>query len=130
MQTDIHFTEAEIEQAQLMKQSGLEWQPRIGHFFYDPDSEIAAPSPYQQGVFFIHNEEALNQLGGESFLTRHMVWLPLWEQLRTLLKTMEVNCESIHETLQMHRGLETGEERLVLYKLIAEELSQDAEQYT
>ncbi len=121
------FSAEEIQLAKEFKQYGLNWTPTVGNYMYDEHGLIEVPSPFQEKVYFILDlKHFLRHSGTIENLRDKMIWLPQWEDARMTLKQLGVGNESIIETLQMQKGLETGSERLVLYKLIHSELSECA----
>lgn len=118
------FSESEIELAQLFKAYGLDWSPAPGHYVLDQSAVIECGSPFQERVFFILDlKHFLRRCGTLSELKQRMCWLPDWDQARQILRELSVDSRFIAERLQQSRAIESGTERLELYRLIEESLT-------
>ena len=61
----MRFTAEEIEMARHLRQLGLTWEPRVGHYVYDETGFCQKGSPFQDRVYFILNYDYfINQVGG------------------------------------------------------------------
>jgi len=119
------FSEAEIELAQLFKAYGLDWSPAPGHYVLDQSELIECGSPFQGRVFFILDlRHFLRRCGTLAELKQRMCWLPDWDDARQILRELSVDARVISERLQMSRAIESGTERLELYRLIEESLTE------
>lgn len=126
LKISMRFSDQEIELAREIKQAGLQWEPTVGNYVYDEHGLIEVPSPFQEKVYFILDlKHFLRRSETLENLTEKMIWLPAWEQAREILSELNVNTESINETLQMQNAFNTKTERLILYKLILAELHEN-----
>ena len=83
----MQFSVDQIELACRMKDSGLPWEPQVGHYVYDRSKVCQRGSPFQEGVYFILDYPCFcRHVGGADTLEREMVWLPTWYDCRMLLK--------------------------------------------
>ncbi len=118
------FCEAEIELAQLFKAYGLEWSPAPGQYVLDQSGLIECASPFQGRVFFILDlKHFVRRCGTLEELKQRMCWLPDWDDARQILRELAVDGQQIAERLQSSRALESGTERLELFRLIEESLT-------
>ena len=51
----MQFREEEIILARRLRDRGLPWEPKPGHFVYDETGFCRQPSPFQEKVYFILN---------------------------------------------------------------------------
>jgi len=51
-----------------------------------------------------------------------MCWLPLWEDCREILKSLDIPWNRAENRLNENSAFENDRERLVLYEIILEEL--------
>ena len=115
----MRFTEAEIELAREFRQLGLEWTPKAGNYVYDETGFCEKPSPFQHRVYFILNYPFfVRMVGGVEKCKQMMTWLPTWEDARTILRELRVPDSEIASAIAT--SLESDQERLVLYQLIAD----------
>lgn len=130
MRTDIEsviFTQQEIDIARRLKAAGLGWEPEPGHFVFDEDNVVEAPSPFLENVYFILDlKHFLRRAGTVDDLRRRMCWLPTWEQARALLEANGVDSLTLIETLRDRHALETGVERLVAYEMLLDALASES----
>lgn len=118
------FSEAEIALAQLFKAYGLDWSPAPGHYVLDQSELIECGSPFQGRVFFILDlKHFLRRCGTLTELKQRMCWLPDWDDARQILRDLSVDSRWVAERLQTSRAIESGTERLELYRMIEESLT-------
>lgn len=118
------FSGEEISTARMMRDSGLGWEPAVGHFVFDETALIELPSPFQPSVFFILDmKHFLRRSGDVETLKKRMFWLPAWSDAREIARRLEIADHVVRDRLISERAIERGKERLVLYKLILENLS-------
>ncbi|MFB3788310.1 MAG: hypothetical protein ACE15F_18275 [bacterium] len=119
----MRFTDEEIRSAIELKQKGLNWEPHAGHYVWDEAGMIDAPSPFQEKVHLIHDQEHFSRRPERmSMLQASLVWLPTWHDARALLTQMGISNETIVHRLRSEKAIEHGKELLILYKIIDEHL--------
>ncbi len=112
------FSQSEIETASELKRLGLKWLARPGQYVWDDQDLIEKSSPFQPRVYFILDlKHFLRRAGSIQRLQDLMVWLPTWEDLRSILLELGLTNEMISQHIQQTRALENGNERSVLYDL-------------
>ena len=113
------FSEQEIEMARSLRQRGLAWEPRAGHYVFDETGFCKQASPFQDGVYFILNYPYfMRAVGGVDRFKEIMLWLPTWDDLRALLQEFGVSDQEVAEYLHSGRFFESGGERLALYQMV------------
>ena len=87
----MEFTAEQIDLACRMKDGGLAWEPRVGHYIFDRERLCRRDSPFQSRVYFILDYACfIRHVGGSDVFRRGMVWLPTWNDLRSLLNARGV----------------------------------------
>lgn len=82
----MEFSRRQIELAAALKEAGLPWRPRQGQYIYDLKRSIEPGSPFQSGIYFMHDFECfVNYFGSVQALAESCVWVPTFEEARTLL---------------------------------------------
>jgi len=120
----MRFTDGEIALARQLREAGLAWEPKAGHYVYDETGFCTQTSPFQDKVYFILNYDYfMKAVGGVERFKEIMLWLPTWDDARMLLQSLGVANESIAEQLAQQRAIALGSERFVLYQLIQSSLS-------
>ena len=120
----VHFTDEELQLAQLFKAYGLDWTPQVGHYVLDQSNLIECPSPFQDRVYFILDlKHFLRRSGTLDSLKDRMCWLPNWEQARHLLREIGVTSNALAQRLYDTRAIALGTERLELYRMIEEQIT-------
>ena len=61
--------------------------------------------------------------GGIERFKTIMTWLPTWSDARKILSSLGVSAEEVQDELIRSRALEDGSELLMLYRMIAQQLS-------
>lgn len=124
----VKFTQEEIELAQLFKAYGLPWEPAPGQFVLDQSELIETESPFQHRVYFILDlQHFLRRSGDLEGLRESMCWLPTWEEIRQVLRENGIqNCQVIQH-LESSQALQQGTERLELYRLLEEHITENLE---
>jgi hypothetical protein len=51
-----------------------------------------------------------------------MCWLPLWEDCRNILKSLDVSWSQVEDRLIENSAFQNDRERVVLYEMILEQL--------
>ncbi len=119
----MRFTEEQIRLARVLRDSGLDWQPAVGHFVYDDSGLIETPSPFQDRVYFILDlRHFLRRAGSLDALRTRAFWLPEWGQLRAELAKRGLTDLEVARYLFQHAGVEFGRELTCLYELLGEVL--------
>ena len=79
------FDETTCVLAQEMKNLGLDWEPHVGCFVWDPEHFIKTASPFPNRVYFILSlPRFIDIFGSPSAIREKLVWLPTWHQARQL----------------------------------------------
>jgi hypothetical protein len=124
----MQFSAEEMQWAKHLRDLGLCWEPRPGHYVWDETGCIEQPSPFQEGVYFILDlKHFLRRTGTLDALKAAMIWLPTWHDARDILAAMGVKHAVVAEALQAQTALEHREELLALYRLIASHLRKTAQ---
>jgi hypothetical protein len=122
----MRFANKEIEMARQLRQLGLRWQPRPGHYVYDEAAFCRKGSPFQDRVYFILNYDYfMNQVGGVERFKEIMLWLPNWHDARQILRSLGVSDNEVAAGLQRQNAIEEQTELLALYEMIANRLQSD-----
>jgi hypothetical protein len=95
----------------------------VGCFVWDPDEIIEVTSPFPDRIYFILNlGHFLRILGSLEEISKKLVWLPTHHQARLLCDQVGVDPAEVAAILASTEIIRTGEELLVLYKMILKEL--------
>ena len=117
------FSSEEVKLAQQLKQLGLPWEPKPGHFVWDTAKVLEHDSPFHDRVFFILDlKHFLRRTSSIENLKKLFYWLPTWHDAREILKALEVDSSEIAERLKHEDSVRKGAERLLLYQMIKEAL--------
>ena len=123
------FTERKIEIAKKLNELEIQWQPQAGQYVFDLKGIIEKSSPFQAGVYFILDiKHFLRRAGSVEDIKAAMCWLPLWEDCREILKSLQVPWNRVENRLNNISAFENDRERLVVYEMILEELQQNSNQ--
>jgi hypothetical protein len=114
----IPFSEALCRKALELKQAGLDWEPQVGCFVWDPEQSVPAPSPFGQRIYFVLNLNRFLQFYRDfEELKERLVWLPTWHQARLLLARL--GAEGAGTLQRLHERSAGSEEAfLELYELL------------
>lgn len=124
MRAAARFSPEEIQLAHELKSAGLPWLPMPGQFVWDEEPLIKHDSPFHDRVFFILDlKHFLRRSGTIERLIESMVWLPTWEQCRELLADRGVGSSVVRSHLDSTNALDSGNERLELYRMLLKTLS-------
>lgn len=122
----MQFSDEEIQLAKNLRQHGLAWVPKAGHYIYDQTGFCKQPSPFQEKVYFILNYDYfMKAVGGVERFKEIMIWLPTWYDARQLLRSCDVSDQNILDQLCNQRAIEQGKERVALYEIIASVLKRE-----
>ncbi len=117
------FSADEINKAQELKSLGLAWVPSVGHYVFDFSNLIEAPSPFQEGVYFILDlKHFVRRAGSIEALPERLCWLPDWKQSRHILQELGCSVTDQLAVLNHSQTLRDGTELLQLYQLIENRL--------
>ena len=117
------FSEREIEIAKQLHELNMQWQPQSGQYVFDMKGIIEKPSPFQKGVYFILDIKHFLKRGGSvAGIKAAMCWLPLWEDCRNILKSLEIPWNQIENRLTESLAFQNNRERLLLYEIVLEHL--------
>ena len=117
------FCEREIEIAKKLHALNLQWHPQAGNYVFDIKGIIEKSSPFQTGVYFILDiKHFLRRAGSPEEIKASMCWLPVWEDCRTLLKSLDVSWSQVENRLIENSAFQNDSERVVLYEMILERL--------
>ena len=119
----IPFDLRHCQAAAQLKDRGLPWTPHVGCFVWDPDEIIEVTSPFPDRIYFILNlGHFLRIFGSLEEISRKLVWLPTYHQARLLCEQAGVDQEEASAVLASAEDIHAGDELLVLYKLILNNL--------
>jgi hypothetical protein len=124
----MHFSDRVIEGAKRLRGLGLAWEPRPGHYVWDERGLIEKPSPFQDRVYFILDlKHFLRRAGTMEALKESLVWLPTWHDAREILHQLGISDAFVASRLASKGAIESRDELIVLYDLIAEQLERSAD---
>jgi hypothetical protein len=124
----MRFTETEIQTAARLRGAGLMWTPRAGHYVFDIDGIVRAPSPFQAGVHLISSANAMEQLaGGAEDLHQKFAWLPTWDDAREWFAERAVPRQAVIAALQ-NADEHDLTDRMAVYGLILDTLERAADE--
>lgn len=119
------FTRSHAESAREMKRLGLDWQPHVGCFVWDPDGRIAVDSPFPERIYFILSlPRFIDMFGSREAVAEALVWLPTWHQARQLCRRYDVADERVAAIWAGNPAIDPGRELIDLYGLLTEALKE------
>lgn len=84
----MEFSRNQIELVVALKKAGLPWQPKQGQYIYDLHQKIKPGSPFQDGVYFMHDFDCfVDYFGSVEKLAEACVWIPTFEEARAMVET-------------------------------------------
>lgn len=97
--------------ARELKDGGVDWEPAVGCFVWDPHEMIRSPSPFPLRVYFILNMNRFLKIfkSGEA-MKEKLIWLPTSHQLRRLAMQCGIHLEGYRseapdtDTLLLYRA--------------------------
>ena len=117
------FSESEIEIAKKLHALNLQWKPQAGNYVFDIKGIIEKSSPFQPSVYFILDIKHFLRIAGSlEGIKDSMCWLPVWEDCRTILKSLDVSWSQVENRLIENSAFQNESERAVLYEMILERL--------
>ena len=109
--------------ARKIKNLGINWQPNVGCFIWDPDKIIKADSPFPHRIYFILNLfRFIGIFGSVEAIAEKLVWLPTWHQARLLCKQLGVPDEKVTNIWRDRPTLPEGDELHEIYALVVDTL--------
>ena len=121
----LRFSDEEIEVARQLRRDGLSWEPKAGHYVYDETGFCKQGSPFQEKVYFILNYPYfMRAVGGLQRFKEIMLWLPTWDDVREILRDLDIDDEEVARFLRERRAIEAGQERLALYEYVHSRLTE------
>lgn len=124
----MRFSESEIQLAARLRGAGLLWTPHAGHYVFDIDGIVRAPSPFQAGVHLIASANAMERLaGGEDALRERFAWLPTWDDATSWFEENNVPRKAVVAALEGAIDKDLTD-REAVYGLILETLERAAEE--
>ena len=125
-QTDLApmaFDDATCQLAHHIKRLGVNWQPHVGCFVWDPDKIIAADSPFPRRIYFILSlARFIDIFGSREAIVEKLVCLPTWHQARLLCRQLKVPDEAVAHIWQSQTSFSAGAELHKVYELIIDAL--------
>ena len=119
----IPFDLRHCQAAAQLKERGLPWTPHVGCFVWDPDEIMEVTSPFPNRIYFILNlGHFLRIFGSLEKISRKLVWLPTYHQTGLRCDQVGVDQEEVLAVLASADNIRTGNELLVLYKMILSRL--------
>ena len=119
----IPFDLRHCQAAAQLKERGLPWTPHVGCFVWDPHEIIEVTSPFPGRIYFILNlGHFLRIFGSLEEISRKLVWLPTYHQARLYCDQVGIEHEEVSAVLASAENIRAGDELLVLYKMILNEL--------
>jgi len=119
----ILFDERVCRLALDLKNLGLNWQPHVGCFVWDPDDIIKVASPFPGRIYFILSLPRFIEIFGNiANMVEKLVWLPTWHQARLLCEQLGVTDHDLADGRQTGTAFSPGEDLLELYRRIGDAL--------
>jgi hypothetical protein len=117
------FDDQTCQLAHHIKRLGINWQPHVGCFVWDPDKFISADSPFPHRIYFILSlPRFIDIFGSREAIAEKLVWLPTWHQARLLCRRLKVPDGAVTNISQSRTSLSAGEELHKMYELIIDAL--------
>ena len=105
--------------ATKIKELGIDWQPHVGCFVWDPDEHIKADSPFPHRIYFILSlPRFIDIFGSVDAIAENLVWLPTWHQARLLCQRLNVPDKDVAHIWQRQAFFSVGEELKQIYALL------------
>jgi hypothetical protein len=118
------FDEQICRLAVKMKSLGLDWQPHVGCFVWDPDNCIRPESPFPGRIYFILSLRRFVEIFGSiQEVARKLVWLPTWHQACLLCQKMGIRDDCLEKTRQFEHTPTPTEDLLQVYEAIIDALN-------
>ncbi len=102
-----------------IKRLGINWQPHVGCFVWDPDNTIAVDSPFPHRIYFVLSlARFIDIFGSRAAIVEKLVWMPTWHQARLLCQQLKVPDDAIAQIWQSRPSLSAGNELQKIYEQI------------
>ena len=109
--------------AQEIKSLGIDWQPHVGCFVWDPENTIEVDSPFPHRIYFILSiPRFIDIFVSREAIVEKLVWLPTWHQARLLCRQLKVPDEAVAHIWQSQTSFSAGAELHKVYELIIDAL--------
>lgn len=119
----IPFSERICRLASDLKKLGLNWQPHVGCFVWDPDGFIKTESPFPGKIYFILSlPRFIKIFGSVENMVEKLVWLPTWHQARMLCDQLGVTEDDLANAWQSGTVFSPGEDLHQIYRRIGDAL--------
>lgn len=106
-----------------MKRVGINWQPHVGCFVWDPDEIIKIDSPFPHRIYFILSlPRFIDIFGSIEAIVEKLVWLPTWHQARMLCHQLGVTDDDLANEWQSGTVFSPGEDLHQIYRRIGDAL--------
>jgi hypothetical protein len=119
----IPFSERICRLASDLKNLGLNWQPHVGCFVWDPDGVIKTESPFPERIYFILSLPRFIEIFGSiENMVEKLVWLPTWHQARMLYQRLGVTDDGLANESRFWTAFSPGEDLRQIYLRIGNAL--------
>lgn len=119
----IPFSERICRLASDLKKLGLNWQPHVGCFVWDPDGFIKTESPFPGKIYFILSlPRFIKIFGSVENMVEKLVWLPTWHQARMLCDQLGVTDDDLANAWPYGTVFSPGEDLHQIYRRIGDAL--------
>ena len=117
------FDERICRLASRMKSLGLDWQPHVGCFVWDPDNWIKPESPFPGRIYFVLSMPRFVEIfGSVGEMARKLVWLPTWHQACLICREMSLTDDAGYKNPSSANSRTPTEELIRIYELIIDAL--------
>jgi hypothetical protein len=119
----IEFDTKICQLASEIKRLGINWQPHVGCFVWDPDKIIKVDSPFPHRIYFILSLPRFIEIfGSVEAIAAKLVWLPTWHQARLLCEQLGVPGSAVANIWQNPKPPSVDEELQKIYELVIDAL--------
>jgi hypothetical protein len=109
--------------ASIMKSLGLDWQPHVGCFVWDPDNWIKPESPFPGRIYFVLSMPRFVEIfGSVEEMARKLIWLPTWHQACLIYREMSLTEGACDDNPPSLSSRTPTEELIRIYELIIDAL--------
>ena len=106
-----------------MKDLGLNWQPHVGCFVWDPDNWIKPESPFPGRIYFVLSMPRFVEIfGSVEEMARKLVWLPTWHQACLICREIGLTDAAGYKNPSYASARTPTEELIRIYELIIDAL--------
>lgn len=115
----IPFSKQICELALDLKKIGLNWQPHVGCFVWDPEEFIKTESPFPGRIYFILSLQRFIEIfGSVENMVEKLVWLPTWHQARMVYHQLGVTDNGLANESKFWTSFSPGEDLQQIYRRI------------